>query len=268
VSHQIQPDPAGEQAPAQRSATLTSDPRAMGTQSFDYMALGVALQEVIAGGGPDMVFQPIVELRGSRIIGLEALARFPPARGYPTNVWFSAAGKVGLLTELELSAASVAITRCQKFPSDAFISINLSPSTLASDRFQGVAAMVPSTRLVIEVSETAAVNDYEMLHAILRPLREEGARLACDDAGAGFASLRHILQLAPDIIKLDITLTRGIDSDPSGRALAAALISFASETGTMVVAEGIETAAECDELIALGVEYGQGYFLGHPAPLP
>jgi EAL domain-containing protein (putative c-di-GMP-specific phosphodiesterase class I) len=258
----------GAAAPAQEATTLTAGPRAMGTQAYDHLALGVALQKIIQSGGPEMVFQPIVELKASRIIGLEALARFPSSYGHPTNLWFTAAAKNGMLTELELSAASVAIKRCQKFPSDAFISVNLSPSTLAAENFREVVDAVPSKRLVIEVSETAAVNDYEMLHGLLRPLREEGARLACDDAGAGFASLRHILQLAPDIIKLDITLTRGIDSDPSGRALAAALISFASGTETMVIAEGIETAAECDELIALGVEYGQGYFLGHPAPLP
>lgn len=268
MSHERQPEPAGGPAPALGATTLTTDPRATGTGVFDYMSLAVVLKGIIESGGPEMVFQPIVELRGSKIIGLEALARFPSSYGHPTNLWFVAADKNGMLTELELSAASAALKSFQKIPLDGFISVNLSPSTLASETFREVVDVVPATRLVVEVSETAAVNDYEMLHGLLSPLRDQGARLACDDAGAGFASLRHILQLAPDIIKLDVTLTRGIDSDPSRRALAAALISFASGTETMVIAEGIETAEEYDELMALGVGYGQGYFLGHPAPLP
>src|SRR5207302_1055710 len=121
--------------------------------------------------------------------------------------------------------------------------------------------------LVIEITEHAPVEDYDGLNEALRSFRERGGRLAVDDAGAGFSSLRHILRLVPDFIKLDGALTRGIDTDRTRRALGAALISFASEIGVPIIAEGIETQAEVDALRALEVTCGQGFFLGEPGPL-
>jgi EAL domain-containing protein (putative c-di-GMP-specific phosphodiesterase class I) len=121
---------------------------------------------------------------------------------------------------------------------------------------------------VIEVTEHAAVADYDALADCLRPLRERGVRLAIDDAGAGFASLRHILRLSPDVIKLDRTLCADIDTDPARHALATALIAFAAQIGSSVVAEGIERPEELLTLRALGVPYGQGFFLARPAQLP
>ncbi len=103
--------------------------------------------------------------------------------------------------------------------------------------------------------------------AALGALRAHGARIAIDDAGAGFASLRHTLRLAPDLIKLDISITESIDSDRARRALAKALISFAGEMEMTIVAEGIETRAELDTLLGLGVRFGQGFFLARPAPI-
>jgi EAL domain-containing protein (putative c-di-GMP-specific phosphodiesterase class I) len=102
------------------------------------------------------------------------------------------------------------------------------------------------------------------VESVLRPLRSDGLRLAVDDAGAGYASFRHILKLAPDIIKLDMSLTRHIDTNRSCRALASALIRFAAETGSTVVAEGVETDAELHALRELGVVKMQGYLLGRP----
>src|SRR5205823_3568670 len=123
-------------------------------------------------------------------------------------------------------------------------------------------------RLVIEITEHAPVEDYDALNEALRDFRASGGRLAVDDAGAGFSSLRHILRLVPDFIKLDGALTRGIDTDRTRRALGAALISFASEIGVPIIAEGVETQEEVDALRALKVSYGQGFFLGAPGPLP
>ena len=97
--------------------------------------------------------------------------------------------------------------------------------------------------------------------------RASGARLAVDDAGAGFASFRHVLELEPDVIKLDMSLTRDIDRDPRRRALARGLIGFAAELGIEIVAEGIETPAQLATLQEL-VGLGQGMLLGPPLPLP
>jgi EAL domain-containing protein (putative c-di-GMP-specific phosphodiesterase class I) len=122
------------------------------------------------------------------------------------------------------------------------------------------------SRVVLEITEHTTVEDYAKLHEVLRPLRERGMRLSIDDAGAGYSSFRHILRLRPDFIKLDISLTRDIDSDRGRRALAAALIGFARETGAELIAEGVETESELATLRKLGVHKAQGYLLGRPAP--
>jgi EAL domain-containing protein (putative c-di-GMP-specific phosphodiesterase class I) len=105
------------------------------------------------------------------------------------------------------------------------------------------------------------------LLAELAPLRALGLRVAIDDAGAGYSGLRHILAVEPDTVKLDISLTRGIDQDRKRRALASALIAFAREINVGMIAEGVETAAELKTLTELGVGHAQGFFLGRPMPL-
>ena len=120
---------------------------------------------------------------------------------------------------------------------------------------------------MLEITEHAHVDDYDQLLGALQPLRQAGVRVAVDDAGAGYASLQHILQLKPDLIKLDMALTRNIDADRPRRALASALIGFAQETGSRIIAEGVETAGELAVLRDLGVEKAHGFFLGRPTSL-
>ncbi len=217
--------------------------------------------------GVRMVFQPIIDLRDDREAGMEALARFDgdPPKG--PDVWFREAAEVGLGTELELLAIRAAVDAAHaQLPADSFLAVNLSPATAMSSGFVEIVEGID--RIVIEITEHAPVADYDRLAHRLRPFRAAGGRLAVDDAGAGFASLQHILALQPDIIKLDISLTRHVDSDRARRALAKALITFAEEIEISIVAEGIETEAEMETLKALGVTYGQGYFLGRPGSLP
>jgi EAL domain-containing protein (putative c-di-GMP-specific phosphodiesterase class I) len=123
-------------------------------------------------------------------------------------------------------------------------------------------------RVVLELTEHDAVTEYDELGTALDRLRDLGIRVAIDDAGSGYSSLQHILRLRPDIIKLDIALTRGIDADPARRALAEALVSFGREIGALITAEGIETAEQLDTLRRIGARYGQGYHLARPAALP
>lgn len=215
-----------------------------------------------------MVFQPICSLSG-RMVGAEALARFrgPPRRG--PERWFAEAEEVGLRRELEVAAAKVALSALPSLPPEIFLSLNVSPKTLLSGSFRKlVLENSDPTRVVVEVTEHARIDDYERLNAAFDRLRGPGVRLAVDDAGAGFASLRHILRLAPDFIKLDRTLIDGIEYDRSRQALAAGLISFAEKIEATIIAEGIEHSAEVDVLTALGVGYGQGFFIAKPAPLP
>lgn len=225
------------------------------------------IKGVLAGEALTMVFQPIFDLRQGAIIGVEALARFESEPYRPPDSWFVEAQTVGLGLELELAAVNCALRRLDDLPPGTFLSVNLSPEVAAAPELAQTLAGLPGERIVIEVTEHAPIGDYQALLEALDGLRSLGVRLAIDDAGAGYASLKHILQLSPDFIKLDVALTQGIDTDTARRALAKALIAFASETGTVIVAEGIETQEELDALRALGVTYGQGYHLGRSGPL-
>jgi EAL domain-containing protein (putative c-di-GMP-specific phosphodiesterase class I) len=213
------------------------------------------------------VYQPICTLAGSTV-GAEALARFrgPPARG-PVR-WFAEAREVGLLRDLELAAVRAALKGLPELPEHVFLAINVSPATLCTPAFLRLVAGHDGARLVIEITEHARIDDYDHLSDALHALRDFGVRIAIDDAGAGFASLRHILRLEPEFIKLDRTLIDGIEADRSRQALAAGLISFAEKIDATIVAEGIERLAEVEKLSELGVRYGQGYFFARPGPLP
>jgi EAL domain-containing protein (putative c-di-GMP-specific phosphodiesterase class I)/CheY-like chemotaxis protein len=215
-----------------------------------------------------MAFQPITRLRERAVVGVEALARFagPPTRA--PSLWFAEAETVGLREELELSAARQAIGALPELPPAAYLTINVSPTTLVRSGFRKLLANADGSRLVVEVTEHAPIQDYASLSEALKALRELGIRFAIDDAGAGYSSLRHILELNPDLIKLDISLIRNIHRDTSKQALAAGLISFAAKIDASIIAEGIERHAEAAKLLELGVEYGQGYLLGRPGPLP
>jgi EAL domain-containing protein (putative c-di-GMP-specific phosphodiesterase class I)/ActR/RegA family two-component response regulator len=214
-----------------------------------------------------MTFQPIYELGSRRRVGAEALARFhhPPRRG--PLAWFAEAAEVGLGQKLEIAAVQKAVDAITELPDGAFLSVNVSPETLGTPGLDAMMAGAGPGRIVAEVTEHARITDYKKLDRVLAPLRRRGMRLAVDDAGAGFASLRHILRLGPDFIKLDRTLIDGIDRDRSKQALAAGLISFADKSGATIIAEGIERAAEVKTLVDLGVSYGQGYYLARPGPL-
>jgi EAL domain-containing protein (putative c-di-GMP-specific phosphodiesterase class I) len=230
-------------------------------------ALRGEIERFVSGHGVWMVFHPIVDLETREEIGVEALARFGSIPVKPPDRWFAEATALELGLQLELRTLKEALEGLPKIPDAAFLAVNCSHHAAASpevaERLAGV-----EDRIVVEITEHEAIEDYGALADALAPLRERGLRVAVDDVGAGYASLRHALQLAPDMVKMDISLTRGIDRDPGRRALATALISFADETGAMIVAEGIETAGELHALRDLGVRYGQGFYLARPAPLP
>ncbi|WP_310586338.1 sensor domain-containing phosphodiesterase [Stutzerimonas frequens] len=225
------------------------------------------VENVLAERSYAVVYQPIVHLVENRIVGHEALARFRADPQRTPDKWFDEAGQVGLQKELEIALIEAALQGFDRLPADSYLSLNVSPETILAGALSEVLARQPLDRLMLEVTEHALVQDYEQLAEALEPLRREGLRLAVDDAGAGYASFRHILKLKPDVIKLDASLIRNVDSDTGCRALAAALIRFAEETGCKVVAEGVETQEELAMLRRLEVNKAQGYLLGRPAPL-
>ena len=213
----------------------------------------------------ETVFQPIVRLEDNRIIGHEALTRFHNAAALRPELWFADAQQVGLRLDLELATARAAVERFEEAETDGFLSLNASPETLGE--CGELIGRLGGDRLVVEVTEHSAIADYDALQPMLRTLRDQGVRIAVDDAGAGFSSLRHVLQLEPNYIKLDVSLTQSIDHDRKRRALAAGMIGFANELGAEIVAEGIEASAELDTLLELGVPFGQGFLVGRPGPL-
>ena len=226
------------------------------------------IRKVLERGLIRMVFQPIADLADGRVTGVEALARFAVEPPRTPDVWFEEAEAVQMREELELAAVMLALGHPELLPEGCYLSINLSPQTVTSARFAELLPDVPAKSIVFEVTEHARVEDYGALEDALQEFRARGGRLAVDDAGAGFASLKHILRLAPEVVKLDREVAQGIDVDRPRRALASALISFAFDLGAEVVAEGIETRSEVDALRDLGVPYGQGFFLARPGPIP
>jgi len=225
------------------------------------------LDDVLATGALAMVYQPIVAIDDSTVVGAEALARFATEPPRPPNEWFDEAAALGRDIELELAAIDMAIAGLDRLPAHAFLSVNASPTTVRSAGLHDLLSRTDAERVVIEITEHQRIDDYEPVQNALQQLRTIGVRVAVDDTGAGYASLTHILRLQADILKLDIGLTRGIDHDPVRRSLAAALVAFAHDTGAHIVAEGVETAAELDELRTLGVTWAQGYHLARPSPL-
>jgi EAL domain-containing protein (putative c-di-GMP-specific phosphodiesterase class I) len=218
-------------------------------------------------GALRIVFQPIVGLADGVAVGHEALARFagPPARA--PDLWFADAASVGLQFELELVAVRKALEALPQLSGVTYLAVNVSPMTLTKTAFRKLVAAADPERLVVEITEHAPIHDYARIDDAVAKLRKLGVRLAIDDAGAGFASLRHILRLSPDLIKLDLTLIRDIHADRSKQALAAGLIAFAEKSGASIIAEGVEQQLEMRALVELGVRYGQGHFFGKPGPL-
>jgi EAL domain-containing protein (putative c-di-GMP-specific phosphodiesterase class I) len=222
------------------------------------------LRPLLTTGGPEVVLQPIVEIGTGRRVGAEALSRFPAGWGKPPDVCFAEAHSVGLGHRAERAA----LRRAGRHLSvvTGYVSMNVSPATLTTPECVAVLTAMPLHRVLLELSEHDAVDDYDELRGVLAPLRAAGMRLAIDDVGAGFSSLRHIVLTAPDVIKLDRSLVAGVGTDQVLRTLVHSLVDFAGGSGAAVVAEGVETAEDAEALAALDVGYGQGWYYGRPGP--
>ena len=226
------------------------------------------IRDAIVNRAFETHFQPIVDLRSGEPVGVEALSRFGQLPVRAPDKWFAEAASVGLGVDLELVALKNALEQLHLLPSGVYLSLNASVETMMTDEFQDAIAEVASERIMLELTEHTKVGDYVDLAQKIEHLRSRGVRVAVDDAGSGYSGLSHILDLKPDVIKLDINLTRGIDKDPARRALGRALLSFGLDAyNATLVAEGIETKGEFETLRSLGCPNGQGFLLGRPALL-
>ncbi|MFP5220380.1 MAG: EAL domain-containing protein [Actinomycetes bacterium] len=238
--------------------------------------LRFVLRTVIEGKGRRPVLQPVVDLATGRPVIAEGLTRFTlpsPVGGGDVRTpaqWFGDAERLGLRCELEVATAASVLDLLDdgSVPPDVALSVNLAPESVLSPLVVELLDGRDLSRVVVELTEHAAVADYDALTEALLPYRAAGLRVAVDDAGAGYASLTHVLAVKPDLMKIDMVLVRGADSDLARRTLLSALGTFGEMTGCRLVAEGVETQAELETVRDCGIGYAQGYLFDPPLPTP
>ena len=210
--------------------------------------------------------QPIVDLVEGTTVGFEALSRFRAEPARPPDRWIAEAHAVGLGLEVELECIRRGVSRRDERLPGTWMSLNLSADAALSRELDVALGDGPLDWLVLEITEHEQVSDYTRLAQRLGELRERGAKVAVDDAGAGHSSLRHVAQLNPDFIKLDVSLVRDVHLDPAKAALMRSMVSLERELGVRLVAEGVESPDELKVISGTGVSLGQGYLFGRPQP--
>jgi EAL domain-containing protein (putative c-di-GMP-specific phosphodiesterase class I) len=219
------------------------------------------IRDIIDRGAFQPVFQPVIEIATGKAVGYEALTRFDD--GLRPDHRFIEADAAGMGPALEIACLRAAVNAATDLPGNAWLSLNASP-VLATDILTILEILSESRRaVVLEITEHVPVEDYDRLVGALGTLGGT-VRVSVDDAGAGYAGLTHILALRPDFVKLDIALVRSLDRDPARRAMVTSMVFFARETGSELIAEGVETEAELAALRELGVTFVQGYLFGKP----
>lgn len=224
------------------------------------------VEGMLAGSPIVTAFQPIYDLRTGFALGAEALARFEPGGPGP-DVWFAQAASLGFGADLELAAVKAALKAAEQLPGHLYAAVNVSPETCLDSRLGALIqqSCIPVSRIVLELTEHHPVADYAPLAEALTPMRRAGLRVAVDDTGAGYSSMLHILQLAPEIIKIDKGIIAGIAGDPPRQALGVALAGFAASIGSVLIAEGLETRADLECVTRIGMTAGQGHLLSRPS---
>jgi EAL domain-containing protein (putative c-di-GMP-specific phosphodiesterase class I) len=229
----------------------------------------VALLDRLIDGSLPFVFhyQPIVDLRRATVVGYEALVRFPSEIGLAPDVCFQAAGLCGRRMDLEEAVLTRSLAARCNLPPNCFLSINLSPTFLLTPRWDAVLAATGSLAgVVIEITEQDRVEDYDRIRPKIDLIRAQQGWVAVDDAGSGYASLKHIMELKPDFVKLDRFFVGNCHAENSKTTLIQMIGHATDRLDAWIVAEGVETPDELDELLRLEVPLAQGFFLGRPKP--
>jgi EAL domain-containing protein (putative c-di-GMP-specific phosphodiesterase class I) len=218
-----------------------------------------------------IALQPVVRLDDLSVVGYEALARFPDQARPPTSVpaWFAAASRQGLGPALESLALRTALERRALVPVACYLTANVSAALVNTSEVRAVLeAAAPLDDVVIELTEQHALEAFDQCRAAASWLRTLGGRIAIDDVGAGYSGLQWLIELEPEIVKVDMALIRGLHLDPRRRTMTRSIATLGRELGAVVVAEGIEEPAELAALRELGVPCGQGFLLGRPVQYP
>ena len=243
-------------------------------QFRDTMRNKEKIQELIIKEAITTYFQPIVRLSDYELLGYEALSRGPLGTEYEApSFLFDLGHEADMAFELDRFCRKRAFENAKLVKLDQQLFINCLPATIHDPEFKGKpleallneVGLVPS-QIVMEISERYAIENYEMFRQAVSYYREIGFSIAIDDTGAGHSSLETVIELRPEVLKLDLSLVHGIDVNTVKQELVRAIVMLADSMRCKVVAEGIETREELDILLKLKVPYGQGYFIGRPAP--
>jgi diguanylate cyclase (GGDEF)-like protein/PAS domain S-box-containing protein len=222
-----------------------------------------AIRRVVAERDFEVVFQAVHNVSTGKVVGVEALTRFQ-CEPFRPDLVFGEAALLGLGIELETAVIARVLSLMPQLPNDGFVAVNISPSTVLSTPWAELLAGVDPSRLVLEITEHDAVESYDALDEVLAACRARGMRVAVDDVGAGFSSFSHVLEIAPEFIKIDQSITRNIDADDARRRLAQSIAEFAAQIGATVIAEGVESQGELDAVSAAGIPWAQGFYLSRP----
>ena len=267
VSHEAKPDLVDDdlrfvKQVAELIGTLFESPASRADPTAEQQR---AIRRVVSEGDFEVVFQAVHDVANGKVAGVEALARFP-CEPFRPDAFFEQAAQLGLGIELETAIVKHVVSLVPQLPDDVFVAINISPAAALVVAWSDLLVGVDPSRIVLEITEHVAVSNYGALDDVLEACRTQGMRVAVDDVGAGFASFSHVLELAPEFVKIDQSITRHVDVDDARRRLAHAIAEFAGQMGATVIAEGVESQGELDALVASGITWAQGYYLSRPKP--
>jgi EAL domain-containing protein (putative c-di-GMP-specific phosphodiesterase class I)/CheY-like chemotaxis protein len=227
------------------------------------------LREILQKKSLEILFQPIVLLKTGAPIGYEALARGPKDTLFenPADL-FTFAADANMFNELDSICRDLAIEKAAFLKIGEILFLNADPSITGAPRFKKLEFLnnskITPNQICLEITERTFVKNFPMLSENLKEMRTRGVRVAIDDIGEGYSSLNAIAELKPEFIKIDINIIRNMEIDSVKQNLVRLVADLARNTNSRLIGEGIETKKECDTLLSLGVEYGQGYHFSKP----
>lgn len=223
----------------------------------------------------ELHYQPQLDLTSGRVIGYEALIRWAhPQRGMiPPMEFIPIAEETGMIAQVGEWVLHRACSDARHLPDDCFVAVNISPVQFMTKDFLGVvrkvieSTRIKPSRLELEITETAMMQDRDRAAAILKALSEMGISVAVDDFGTGYSNLSYLIDFPFHKLKIDRSFVSRIDTDSSTGAVVSTIVGLSRALGVHTIAEGVETESQATLLRAAGCEVVQGYFYGKPAPL-
>lgn len=247
-------------------------------KSICHLSRSLALKNIIAQEAMNTYFQPIYDVRNNTTFGFEALNRPIALKLFQTaDIFYEFVGRTDKVFLFECFCRNLSLVRYHKkllnynTTKDITLFINIHPNVLLDKNYHSGETRalleklnISPEQVVFELTERSAVGDFEEFARVLSHYRSQGYRIAVDDVGSGYNSLKTLIYLKPEFIKLDRSLIQNIDQHKAQQQLLTVILNYAIESGTKVIAEGIETKAEYEFIQSVGVHYAQGYAIGRP----